>query len=206
MEYFVALANRDLAPFPTTLGIKNSEELETLADAYIQMLNNRFPQDKLVTDKRPDNFLYIGLIKTLFPKARIIHTTRDAMDNCLSVYFLELADSMSYAKNLLDTGHYYVQQATLMDHWKRLFPDDIFTMHYDTFVREPRETTEALLSFLDLPWNDSCLNFHTLTNTVKTESFWQVREPLYTRSSGRHRNYAAQLSELRHDLQAAGVL
>jgi tetratricopeptide (TPR) repeat protein len=206
LEYFVALANRALAPFPAAMQEKTLEEFRHMAAQYLALLADRFPGAKLITDKRPDNFLYIGLIKTLFPNARFVHTTRNPLDNCLSVYFLELADSMAYAKDIMDTAHYYVQQARLMDHWKRLFPTDIFTMPYDDFVARPRERAEALLTFLGLPWHDDCLQFHKLTNTVKTVSYWQVREPLYTQSSGRHRHYASHLGAVEEYLSAVGVL
>jgi hypothetical protein len=42
--------------------------------------------------------------------------------------------------------------------------------------------------------------FEQVENAVKTASVWQVREPLYQRSSGRWRNYARHLDPLRHDL------
>lgn len=206
LEYFVSLVSRDLAPFPASITDKTAADLTPMADAYISLLENRFGNSGLVTDKRPDNFLYIGLIKTLFPNARFIHTTRHPLDNCLSVYFLELADSMAYARNLLDIGHYYVQQHRLMAHWKALFPDDIFEMHYDTFVETPRDQTKALLEFLGLPWHEGCLEFHKLRNTVKTVSYWQVRESLYTRSSGRHKHYDEHLALLRDYLAKASLL
>lgn len=206
LDYFVALANRALAPFPAAVREKTQDEFRQMAKQYLALLEERFPGAGLVTDKRPDNFLYIGLIKTLFPKARFVHTTRHALDNCLSVYFLELADSMAYAKDLMDTAHYYVQQARLMEYWKHLFPADIFTMHYDDFIARPREQAEELLTFLDLPWHEDCLQFHKLTNTVKTVSYWQVREPLYTRSSGRHRHYAEHLAAVTAYLKKEGRL
>ena len=59
-----------------------------------------FPGATHVTDKRPANFLYIGLIKALFPDAKIIHTTRAPLDNCLAIYFLHLDLEVSYATDL----------------------------------------------------------------------------------------------------------
>ena len=159
-----------------------------------------FPGASHVTDKRPDNFLYLGLIKTLFPGAKIINTTRDAVDNCLSIYFLHLDHSMGYALDLMDTAHYYRQYRRLMRHWKSLFGADILDFDYDLFVREPRPAVEKLLAFCGLDWEDDCMAFHRVRNAVKTASAWQVREPLYQRSSGRSRNYARHLGALRAEL------
>jgi hypothetical protein len=67
---------------------------------------------------------------------------------------------------------------------------DILDFDYDAFVREPRPAVERLLAFCGLDWEDDCMSFHRVGNAVKTASVWQVREPLYQRSSGRWRNYA----------------
>jgi len=153
-----------------------------------------------VTDKRPDNFLYLGLIKRLFPGARIINTTRDPLDNCLSVWFLHLDHSMGYAVDLLDTAHYYRQYRRLMGHWKSLFGADILDFDYDEFVRAPRPAVEKLLAFCELDWEEGCMAFHQVRNAVKTASAWQVREPLYQHASGRARNYAQHVDRLRAEL------
>ena len=57
--------------------------------------------------------------------------------------------------------------------------------------------TVALLAFCGLPWDPAVLDFHHARGTVRTASQWQVRQPLYTRSSGRWRHYAAHLPRLR---------
>jgi hypothetical protein len=159
-----------------------------------------FPGAQRVTDKRPDNFLHIGLIKRLFPQARIVLTTRDPLDNCLSIFFLHLDQRMSYALNLLDIGHHYRQYLRLMAHWKASYPDDIFELPYDSLVREPKEVMGNLLDFLGLEWSDGCLEISASGRAIKTASVWQVREPLYQRSSGRSRHYEKQLAALKEYL------
>jgi len=158
------------------------------------MLIERFPEAINVTDKRPDNFLYIGLIKALFPQAKILHTVRDALDNCLSIYFLHLDPAMSYALDLMDVGHHYREYRRLMSHWQRLFGADILDVSYDSLVRDPKPQLEQILAFLGLDWDEGCVSVGP-GRTVKTASVWQVREPLYMHSSGRSRHYAKQLDE-----------
>ena len=119
-----------------------------LGARYSRCCRRLFPGAEHVTDKRPDNFLYIGLIKTLFPDARIIHTTRNPLDNCLSIFFLHLDHSMGYALDLMDTGHYYAQYRRLMSHWKSLYGADILDFDYDAFVREPRPAVAAIARVL----------------------------------------------------------
>ena len=156
-----------------------------------------------VTDKRPDNFVHIGLIKTMFPSAKIVHTVRNPLDNLISLYFLHLDPGMSYALDLDDAAHWYAQYQRLMAHWRRLYPADIVDVEYDALVREPRPVLEALLEACGLPWDDGLLEFHRNAQPVKTASVWQVREPIHARSSGRWRNYARQLENLVKQLAGA---
>jgi tetratricopeptide (TPR) repeat protein len=200
LDIIPRLVRTALSPFPEAASWLEPKDCERLASEYLAELKRSFPEADLVTDKRPDNFLYVGLIKRLFPEARIVHTRRHPLDNILSVYFLHLDRSMSYALDLTDAAHYYREQRRLMAHWRSLYPGDIYEFDYDDFVREPRRNVEALLAFLGLDWSDDCLAFHQRTNAVKTASVWQVREPLYRRASGRWRNYSKELEPAREIL------
>ena len=190
------IARERLAPFPEGAASAPPGRIEELREQYLRSLAGLFPGSEHVIDKRPDNFLNIGLIKRLFPEAKIVHTVRNALDNCLSVFFLHLDQRMSYALDLMDIGHYYREYRRLMAHWKSLWSDDIFDVDYDSLVRDPRGTMEPLLGFLGLEWDERCLAANRSDRVIKTASVWQAREPLYQSSSGRSRHYASQLSAL----------
>jgi len=194
------LAAGPLRPFPASMATISAPALERMASGYTEELSRRWPGAVYVTDKRPDNFLYLGLIKKLFPAAKIVHTTRDPLDNCLSVYFLHLDHGMSYALDLSDTGHYYRQYRRLMAHWRALHGADIFDFDYDTFVRNAKPEAERLFRFLGLEWQDSYLDLPA-RGAVRTASVWQVREPVYQRSSGRSGHYRPWLGELERELR-----
>ncbi len=195
------MVRKTLSPFPVAMAQVDANRLEELAAEYRARLAQMFPDAERITDKRPDNFLYIGLIKSLFPDAKIVHTVREVLDNCLSIYFLHLDHGMAYALDLLSIGHYYRQYRMLMAHWKSLYGADILDFDYDRFVHEPRAEAERLLGFCALEWDEAVLSFHNVENAVKTASVWQVREPLYTRASGRARHYTRQLAPLRAYLE-----
>jgi hypothetical protein len=190
----------ELLPFPESLATAPERQLERLARRYRDAIAALFPGAAHVTDKRPDNFFCIGLIKTLFPDALIVHTTRDPLDTCLSVFFLHLDHRMSYALDLMDIGHFYRQYRRLMAHWKRLFGADIVDFDYDALVRAPEATASALFGSLGLDWDPRFLEFPRPGRAIKTASVWQAREPLYRHSSGRARHYAPQLAPLREYL------
>jgi tetratricopeptide (TPR) repeat protein len=192
----------ELAPFPESLPRLAQEQIASLARRYLDELALLFPDAAYVTDKRVENFLYLGLIKSLFPEAKIVHTKRDPLDNCLSIFFQHLNQRMSYALDLMDIGHYYREYLRLMAHWRGRYAADIFDFDYDTFVRDPSAGGAALYRFLGLEWDERYLARPGTDRAVKTASVWQVREPLHARSSGRARHYAQELAALRDYLAA----
>lgn len=187
----------ELSPFPGSIQAVTPERRRVLAATYRDTVRRLHPAADLLTDKRPDNFLLVGLAKLLFPTAKVLHTVRDPVDTCLSTYFLHLDHALAYARDLDHIAHYFAQYRRLMAHWKTLYPADIHDFDYDRFVRAPRETLEPALQFCDLAWDERCLRFHERESLVRTASVWQVREPLYQRSSGRAQAYAPHVTSLR---------
>jgi tetratricopeptide (TPR) repeat protein len=202
LHFMPTLIRECLSPFPGVIPSTSAESFGTLAKFYLEALDRMFPGSNRVTDKRLDNFLHVGVIKQLFPAAKIIHACRNPLDTCLSVYFLHAAHGVNYGYDLMDIGHYYRQYSRLMGHWKSLYGSDIVEFDYDAFVHDPKPNVESLLKSLELEWEDACLTPHRSEAAIKTASSWQVREPVYTRSSGRSKNYARQLEQLRMYLSA----
>ena len=196
-----AIVARFLQPYPERCAGLDADAYDQLRRAYLAGSGPAASDDRLATDKRPDNFLHVGLIKSIFPNAKIVHTQRQPLDNVLSLYFLHLDARMPYATDLDDAAHWYREYRRLMAHWSRLYADDIFHLDYDALVAEPRPTIAALLDFCGLEWRDACLEPHRARTVVKTSSVWQVREPLYRRSSGRWQHYAPHLAAIREALE-----
>jgi tetratricopeptide (TPR) repeat protein len=184
---------RQIRGYPEAVGKADEATIQSWRTFYLRGVAPFASEGCLVTDKRPDNFLHMGFIKTMFPGARFVHTRRNRLDNLLSLYFLHLSPHMAYALDLEDAAHWYEEYERLMAHWKRLYPSDIFDVDYEVLVSDPQPVTEGLLRFLGLEWEDKLLDFHRRSDAVKTASVWQVREPLHARSSGRWRNYRKQL-------------
>ncbi|HZC37416.1 MAG TPA: sulfotransferase [Sphingomicrobium sp.] len=195
LDLIPALISR-IPDYPGSVKEADAATIARWRSFYLDGLPAPPSHDRLVTDKRPDNFLHIGLTKILFPNAKIIHTRRNPLDNLLSLYFLHLDPGMAYALDLEDAAHWYGEHLRLMAHWKTLYPDDIFDVNYDELVREPQPMIERLLSFCGLEWEDNVLDFHRGRSVVKTASLWQVRQPLHARSSGRWVNYERHLRDL----------
>lgn len=201
LDFFPRLV-RDLGgEYPDNLGRLSAEFFARVGVDYRDFLSLRFDPKAIVTDKRPDNFLHVGLIKRALPNARFIWTRRGLLDNCLSIYFQQLGGGMSYSTDLEAIGHYYMQQVRLMRYWQSLFPQSICEVEYEALVTDPEKETRRLLDFLGLTWESGCLNFQARKNYVKTASVWQVRMGLHTGSVKRYQNYKNQLSVLDKFLQ-----
>ncbi len=196
LEMIPAIVARELQPYPDSAARLDQAAIDRVRRLYLDSLDSIFPGAAHVTDKRPDNFLHVGLIKLLFPAARIIHTKRSPLDNILSIYFLHFQHSVEYGLDLEDIAHWYGQYVRLMDHWSQLYGTDILDVEYDRLVREPEPVIAGILDFCGLRWEEGCLAFHENRGVVKTASVWQVRKPLYQASSGRWRNYRAHLGDL----------
>lgn len=186
---------RGMSGYPETAATADSATLAEWRDAYLTGVRTARGATGLVTDKRPDNFLHVGLIKRMFPDARIIHTVRDPRDVCLSTFFLHLDPSMAWAMDLEDAAHWLKEHDRLTAHWKALYPD-ILTVRYDDLVADFEAQARRVLDHCGLAWEPGVLDFHAASGAVRTASVWQVREPIYGRSSGRWRNYEGRIGKL----------
>jgi tetratricopeptide (TPR) repeat protein len=172
------------------------ESLRDAGHGYLDHLEGRFPGAGLVCDTRPDNFRFLGLLKALFPRLRVLHTVRDARDVCLSIYFQQFGNALPYAADLGDIAHYLGEYRGLMQHWRELMPESILDVDYGQLVTRPEQELRKVCRFLDLEECAGMLDFRDAPARVRTASVWQVRQPLYTRSLGRWRQYAGQLGAL----------
>lgn len=196
LEFFPRLIQSLQRGYPQVLKEKEEKFFENVGEEYLRYLEQRFPTATVVTDKRPDNFLHIGLIKSVLPNSKIVWTRRGLLDNCLSVYFQQLGGGMNYSVDLDCIGHFYSEQVRLMGHWKSLFPESVFEISYEQLVADPESEIRSLLEFLGLPWDPACLDFSARKNYVKTASIWQVRESIHQKSTARYRHYESHLAVL----------
>jgi tetratricopeptide (TPR) repeat protein len=175
---------------------QDPQRLDAARAHYLQSVRVLYPGAEVITDKRPDNFLHLGLIRRLFPAARIIHTFRDPLDTCLSIFFTHFDPAQTYTTDLLDIAHWHRLHDELMSNWQSQHPEAIAHVGYEALIQNPGRQISDLLAFLGLPWDDACLDFHQATRAVQTPSVWQVRRPLYASSCGRWRNYRSHIASL----------
>jgi tetratricopeptide (TPR) repeat protein len=171
-------------------GLLGEATKKYLADAYMRNLEARAGDASRIVDKAPVNSDYVGAIYSTFPKARIIYVQRDPIDTCLSCYFQYFSPAMNFKMDLSDLAHYFREHQRLMAHWRAVLPPgSILEVPYAELVADQEAWTRKILKFLDLDWDQRCLDFHLTERPVVTASTWQVRQKIYQGSVARWRNY-----------------
>jgi tetratricopeptide (TPR) repeat protein len=182
---------------------KDPALLARLGAEYEELLKRVSDGRDRVVDKMPANFLWMGFVRSVFPFARFIHTTRDPLDTCLSIYFKNFSRSHYYATDLADLGFYYTEYARLMRHWRSVLPEDRFLeVSYEALIGDQSAWSKRIVEFVDLPWDTRCLDFHRTERRVATFSNWEVRQPIFRSSMGRWKNYREFLGPLIETLAA----
>jgi tetratricopeptide (TPR) repeat protein len=192
-----------LPGYPEAAAAASAQEIAGTRRAYLEGLHRARGGAAFHTDKRPDNFLHVGFIKQLFPRAKIVHTVRNPADVAISLFFLHLDPAMAYATDLADIAHWHRQYERLMAHWESLWPGDIHRFDYDALIADPRPAIEALFRFTGIPYRERALDYAGTAAAVRTASAGQVHQPLYARASGRWRHYSHQLGPFFEALRAS---
>ncbi len=183
-----------------TVSNLSAKNLEMMGKQYITALRKHSDTARYITDKLPQNFLYIGMIKLILPNAKIIHCCRDPMDNCLSLLKNYFSGAIDYSYDQTELGHYYRLYLSLMDHWKSVFAGQIYDLSYETLVSEPEQQISRLLAHCQLSQESECYNFHQTRRKVRTASNAQVRRPVYRDSVKLWKRYEASLEPLKNTI------
>lgn len=156
-------------------------------------------------DKLPQNYLHLPLILKALPNAKIVHLTRNPMDSCFASFKQLFADAYLHSYDLEEMARHHCRYRELMDCWRERFADRFFDISYENTVKDLEPNVRELLGYLDLPWEDACLDFHKQDKAVSTASASQVREPAHTRSIDRWRKYEEQLKPMLTILKSNGL-
>ncbi len=152
-------------------------------------------ESRRIIDKTPLNFLYLGLLRQLFPQAHFIHCQRHPLDTCLSIYFQQFG-SLAWTCDLEEVAELYLNYQALMQHWQVGLDLRVHEVRYESLVTDPETQVRLLLADLDLPWHAACLESPTHSRTLNSASRWQARQPIYHRAA-RWPHYEKHLTVLK---------
>lgn len=185
LDYHQALA--DLPP----------ERLRMLGNDYLAAAAmHRRTDAPFFIDKLPNNWAYVGFIKSILPNARIVDARRGAMACCFANYKQYFSQGQSFSYDLSDLGYYYRDYVRMMAHMDTVLPGSVHRLCHEQLVANPERGIRDLLVGLDLPFEQSCLRFHENARPVRTASAEQVRQPINAAGVDRWRAFESWLGEL----------
>lgn len=151
-------------------------------------------------DKLPNNWLYTAFIRLILPGAKIIDARRHPLDCCFSNFRQHYAKGQAFSYGLADIGAYYRDYVRLMAHIDTVQPGRVHRVIHEALLDDPEAEVRAMLAFLDQPFEQACLAFHTNARAVRTASSEQVRRPINRDGVGQWQPYGAWLGPLRDAL------
>jgi tetratricopeptide (TPR) repeat protein len=180
---------------------RGTDDLAALGRRYIELIDRIAPKDKRVVDKLPSNFRFAGLIALALPRARIIHCMRDPLDTLFSIYVTLFSGRQDFAFAQREIARYYRAYERLIAHWRTVVsPEVLLDVAYEDVIADLEAQARRILAFCDLPWTDAVLRFHETDRPIRTASFHQARQPIYTSSIGTAEPYRAYLQPLIDEL------
>ena len=185
------------ANYPGILAELDAKHFQKLADAYIKDTAIHRKGAVRFVDKMPNNFMHIGLIHLMFPNAKVIDARRHPMACCFSGFKQLFADGQEFTYGLADIVRYYRSYVELMQHWDKVLPGKVLRVHYEHVVDDAERQVRRILGFLEVPFEEACLNFHQTDRSVRTPSSEQVRQPIYRSGLEYWRNFEPYLDEVK---------
>ena len=183
-----------------------TDSLFSLKDEDILKYGNKYINETMWSrkekiffiDKMPNNFPYIGLIKMILPNAKIVDARRNPLDGCFSCFKQFFAKGQHFTYDLDDIARYYKDYERIMLFWNSIFPDSIYKIIYEDVIENPEFEVKKLLNYLELDFEESCMDFYKSKRPVKTASSEQVRQPIYKSGVNYWKNYEDNLTILKN--------
>ena len=194
---------------PYQLLDENQSPGKTLAkagEAYLDALPKGNESRTCVIDKAPVNFERLGMIQQIFPSARFIYCQRHPLDTILSCYMQDFNLGLGFTFELETLARVYADHVRLMNHWCSIFPDQIYTLNYESLVDKLEPEIQALTEFLNLPFQPDMLTPNLQDRAVGTASNVQIRKPVNSSSINKWKKYSGHLHPAIQILQTHGVL
>ena len=182
------LGESEALPFSYNKWIKNNNE-SSLLELYKKEIKADSILKKNITDKNLSNYGYLPIILEKIKGSKIIHSYRNPLDNILSIYRSNFTDGYSYSSSLIDIARVLINQQKLMQNYKNLFPNKIYSINYDFLVSNPKLEIRNLIKWLNFEWDEKYLSPHLNLRKVSTTSQVQVRSPINSKSISGWKNY-----------------
>ncbi|MFT4825352.1 MAG: tetratricopeptide (TPR) repeat protein, partial [Cryomorphaceae bacterium] len=186
--------------YPEILAELSPQKLQKLGEDYLESTRIQRSDTPFFIDKMPNNFLHIGLIHLILPRAKIIDARRHPMAGCFAGYKQLFAKGQTFTYDLTDVGHYYRNYVKVMDHWDEVLPGRVLRVQYEDMVADSDTQIRRVLEHCELPFEEQCLRFYETDRAIRTPSAEQVRQPIFQEGLEQWRHYETHLNPLKKAL------
>jgi tetratricopeptide (TPR) repeat protein len=184
----LAALGGEAANFIEGIGRLDRPTARRLASRHLERLRGLDRRALRIVDKMPDNYLYLGLLAGLFPRAKLIHCRRDLRDVAVSCWMTRF-EEVRWANDQQHMASRFHEYQRLMEHWRKVLPVPLLEVDYEETVADLEGVARKLVAWCGLAWEPACLEFHRAKRAVRTASAVQVRQPVFTTSVGRWKHY-----------------
>lgn len=178
-------------------------EIADLRALYFEELKkiSPAPHAKMVIDKNPLSMIRMPLIHRLFPDAKIILAMRHPCDVVLSNYMQNFkpTEAMASFLDLPNASRTYDRIFAYWEQCRDVLPLDVHMIRYEAMVEDVEASARPLFDFLGLPWEDKVLDTQKTAvdrGYIRTPSYAQVTEKIYSSASGRWQRYRGYMEEV----------
>ena len=186
---------------------KNFEEdnflnnVSNIRASFLKRLIQIKSEKDIVLEKTPDNFIWLGFLKIIFPNCKIINCQRNSKDVALSLY-KKLFSNNSYiwSYNKVTLIKYLKFYKDVIKFWDEQFGNEIFHNNYSELIANPEHQSKKIFKFCDLSWKDDFIKIENSKKPIETLSYVQARKPIYKSALNSHSVYM-ELTDLFDNLE-----
>ncbi|MGO8752473.1 MAG: sulfotransferase family protein, partial [Thermoguttaceae bacterium] len=173
----------------------NRPTVERLASRHLERLRAFSSTALRIVDKLPDNYVHLGLLASLFPRAKFVHCRRDLRDVAVSCWMTHFQE-VRWANDQEHIASRFREYQQIMQHWRKVLPVPLLEVDYEETVADLEGMARKLVDWCGLAWEPTCLKFHQAKRSVGTASAVQVRQPVFRTSVERWKHYEHALASL----------
>ncbi|HSC18535.1 MAG TPA: sulfotransferase [Rhizomicrobium sp.] len=187
--------------YPALLGTLESSNFRRFGEQYLETarLHRKLKRPRFI-DKMGNNFAHLGLLHLMLPNAKVVDVRRHPLACGWSNFTQLYANGQNETYRLPDFGQFYRDYTELMAHFDGVLPGRVHRVFYEQLVSNPEGEIRHLLQYLELPFENACLEFYKNERTVSTISSEQVRSPLYKDALDSWRPYERWMGPLKSAL------
>ena len=186
--------------YPDALLELSADDFSRLGAQYLDETQAYRTDRPFFIDKMPNNFRHVGLMHLMLPNAKIIDARRDPMSCCFSNLKQLYAKGQEFTYGVENIARYYRTYLDLMWHWDEALPGRVLRVQHEDVVADLEGSVRRILAYCDLPFEETCIDFHKTKRSVRTPSSEQVRKPIFRDGLDQWKSFEPWLDPLREAL------